>query len=155
MPVGARPLSVSFSISYLRKREWPCDPPGQGKILEIRLFTLETWISGQKPAKIDNGTCLGRVWSVQISILCTIEVSGAPFSQVIAQTPRKGLGLRHLLWKAIYVQDSTKSRKPPTQNISQGGKGSIMEPNFIPSLPFCTMSGTHCLPQRGSYLKTR
>ena len=32
-----------------------------------------------KPAKVDDGTCWGRIWSFQISISCTIEVRGAPY----------------------------------------------------------------------------
>ena len=32
-----------------------------------------------KPAKVEDGTCWGRIWSFQISISCTIEVRGAPY----------------------------------------------------------------------------
>ena len=81
-PIPSRPLSVSFSISYLRKRDWAGDPLRHGKIRKIWFFTLKTWISGPKPAKVDDGTCWGRVWSFQISISCTIEVRGAPFITV-------------------------------------------------------------------------
>ena len=95
-----------FSISYLRKREWPGDPPGHGKMWENQFFTLKIWISGPKPAKIDYCTCWGRVWPFQISITYTIEVRGAPFPQVIFQTPRTGHSKMEVYhWRAVKHDD--------------------------------------------------
>ena len=147
-----------FSISYLRKREWPGDPPGHGKMWENQFFTLKIWISGPKPAKIDYCTCWGRVWPFQISItyIHTIEVRGAPFPQVIAQTPRKGLRLICMAYWQHFSTFATSYRIFATGSIYTVAQQDFFDPKTLrywqwdpTNLLWCKKS---CVTDRGVQL---
>ena len=61
-----RTLSSSFSISYLRKRDWFSDPSENGKNMGESVFYL---ISGQILAKIDQNCRRYALWFSQSSWL--------------------------------------------------------------------------------------
>ena len=99
---GGEDRSQSFSISYLRKRDWYGDPPGAGKIWENQFYTGKKDHHGAKCTQIDEGMCQGVICTCQNFFPFTNLAAGVTFLKVIFQFPKKVLNRSFLISLAVF-----------------------------------------------------